>query len=187
MGRERTVTTIGRGELPQDRPARRNPIDPRELDVPVVVLSHRAPLAFYEEGGSRRARRGAGGLVTALVGLAAQLNDAVWVCAASTDEDVVVAREYKDASLHVSMGPRPAITSPDAEGCLEIRFVETDPVAHEDFYSVISNPLLWFIQHGLYELSYAPNIGQRERDAFEDGYVNVNQTFADAVAREVEQ
>ena len=187
MGRERTVTTIGRGELPQDRPARRNPIDPRELDVPVVVLSHRAPLAFYEEGGSRRARRGAGGLVTALVGLAAQLNDAVWVCAASTDEDVVVAREYKDASLHVSMGARPAITSPDAEGCLEIRFVETDPVAHEDFYSVISNPLLWFIQHGLYELSYAPNIGQRERDAFEDGYVNVNQTFADAVAREVEQ
>ena len=47
---------------------------------------------------------------------------------------------------------------------------------------MISNPLLWFVQHGLYELSYSPNIGQRERDAFEDGYVSVNQTFADAVA-----
>jgi trehalose 6-phosphate synthase len=187
MGKETAVTAIGSGELPQDRPARRHPIDPRELDVPVVVLSHRAPLAFDEEGGVRRARRGAGGLVTALVGLAGQLNDAVWVCAASTDEDVVVAREYKDASLHVSMTARPSITEPDAEGSLQIRFVETDPLAHEDFYGVISNPLLWFIQHGLYDLSYSPNIGQRERDAFEDGYVSVNKTFADAVAREVEQ
>ena len=61
------------------------------------------------EGGERLVRRGAGGLVTALVGLAGQLNDAVWVCAASTDEDVVVAREYKDTSLHVSMTARPCV------------------------------------------------------------------------------
>ena len=189
MGREKTVTDTGPDRAPAKIIGQRSatPIDPSELDVPVVVLSHRAPVAFYEEGGVRQARRGAGGLVTALVGLAGQLNDAVWVCAASTDEDVVVAREYKDASLHVSMSSRPDITAPDAEGSLQIRFVETDPLAHDDFYGVISNPLLWFVQHGLYELSYAPNIGQRERDAFEDGYVSVNKTFADAVVREVEQ
>jgi len=185
MGRETAVTDTG--PIPTERPAQRHPVDPKEFEVPVVVLSHRAPVSFYEEGGVRQARRGAGGLVTALVGLAGQLNDAVWVCAATTDEDVLVAREYKDASLHVSMTARPKITHADAEGSLQIRFVETDPFAHEDFYGVISNPLLWFIQHGLYELSYSPNIGQRERDAFEDGYVSINQTFADAVAREVEQ
>ncbi len=128
------------GTSSEDRPAQRHPVDPLEFEVPVVVLSHRAPVAFYEEGGVRQARRGAGGLVTALVGLAGQLNDAVWVCAASTDEDVVVAREYKDASLHVSMTAQPKITEADAEGSLQIRFVETDPFAHEDFYGVISNP-----------------------------------------------
>jgi trehalose 6-phosphate synthase len=170
-----------------ERPADRQPIDPADFDVPVVVLSHRAPVAFYEEGGARLARRGAGGLVTALVGLAAQLKNAVWVCAASTEEDVAVAREHKNANLHITMTAPPSITSADVAGSLQIRLVEVDPVAHEDFYGVISNPLLWFVQHGLYDLSYSPNIGQRERDAFEEGYVSVNQKFADAVCIEVEQ
>ena len=167
--------------------ASRHRIDPREFDVPVVVLSHRAPVAFYEEGGVRHARRGAGGLVTALVGLAGQLNDSVWVCGASTDEDVAVAREHKDSALFVSMGIEPAVTDAAADGALQIRLVEVEPAAHEDFYGVIANPMLWFVQHGLYDLTCSPNIGQRERDAFEDGYVSVNETFADAVAHEVEQ
>jgi trehalose 6-phosphate synthase len=157
-----------------------------DIDVPVIVLSHRAPVAFGDSGGRRRAKRGAGGLVTALVGLARQLNDAVWVCAASTDEDLVVAREYKNSSMYIDMAAEPVLTDAATPGALQIRMVEVERAAHDDFYGVISNPLLWFIQHGLYDLAYSPNIGQRERDAFEHGYVSVNRSFADAVAREVE-
>jgi trehalose 6-phosphate synthase len=171
----------------EKRPAQRHPVEPSELGVPVIVLSHRAPVAFRRQDGRRRARRGAGGLVTALVGLAGQLEDSVWVCAATTDEDVVVAREHKGSPIHIAMSAEPKITEPNAEGSLQVRLVETDPAAHEDFYGVISNPMLWFIQHGLYDLTCSPNIGRRERDAFEDGYVSVNKTFADAVAHEVEQ
>jgi trehalose 6-phosphate synthase len=170
-----------------ERPADRNPVDPREFDVPVIVLSHRAPVAFRHERGARRGRRGAGGLVTALVGLAGQLNDSVWVCAASTDEDVAVAREFKGKTVYVSTGNEPKVTEASEAGALQLRLVEVEAAAHEDFYSVISNPLLWFVQHGLYDLSYSPIMGQRERDAFEHGYVSVNETFADAVAHEVEQ
>jgi trehalose 6-phosphate synthase len=165
----------------------RRSVDPREFDVPVIVLSHRAPITFRDDGGVRRARRGAGGLVTALVGLAGQLNDAVWVCAATTDEDVAVAREFKASTFHIDMTGEPRFTDADDTDALEIRLVEVDQAAHDDFYGVISNPMLWFVQHGLYDLTYSPNIGQRERDAFDQGYVTVNHLFADAVVREVEQ
>ncbi|MCW2776533.1 MAG: hypothetical protein JWN17_258, partial [Frankiales bacterium] len=61
---------------------------PVPFDLPVVLLSHRGPVTFApgEEGG-RTATRGAGGLVTALTGLTAHLDDAVWVCVASGGED----------------------------------------------------------------------------------------------------
>jgi len=169
----------------------RRPIDPRELDVPVIIASNRAPVQFKRERGRRQARRGAGGLVTALVGLASQLDDAVWICAASTEEDIAVANEHKGHAIPVVMRGEPRVLdegdpAPDAP-VLQVRMIELDPAAQEDFYAVISNPLLWFIQHGLYDLTRSPNIGTRERDAFEHGYVTVNQAFADAVVHETEQ
>ena len=62
---------------------------------PVVIVSNRGPVQHERQAdGARAATRGGGGLVTALSGLAAQLDDAVWVCAALTDEDVAVSREH---------------------------------------------------------------------------------------------
>ena len=43
--------------------------------------------------------------------------------------------------------------------------VGSDPVAYDGFYNVIANPLLWFIQHYLWDLSNAPDIRQAEFDA----------------------
>jgi trehalose 6-phosphate synthase len=53
-------------------------------------------------------------------------------------------------------------------------------------YNRIANPLLWFVQHGLYDLPYSPLLGEDTRRAWEEGYLTVNRSFADAVAREVE-
>jgi len=128
-------------------------------------------------------------LVTALVGLAGQLDDAVWVCAASTDEDSRVAGEHDGGAVPLVMTaePRPADgDESDDTPVLDVRLVDVDPAQHEDFYQVISNPLLWFIQHGLYGHATTPVIDRRERDAFEDGYAAVNEAFADAVVEEVE-
>jgi trehalose 6-phosphate synthase len=141
----------------------------------VVLVSHRGPVEYVREAGRRTARRGAGGLVTALAGLIRHLGEAVWVCAALTDEDRAVARES------------PSGVSPpefDSDG-LRVRLVAVDPEVHEDFYTVIANPLLWFIQHHLYDLNTAPNITRREVDAFNAGYAAVNRDFAEVVADEV--
>jgi trehalose 6-phosphate synthase len=142
----------------------------------VVFLSNRGPVKYGRENGERTTTRGGGGLVTALSGLAGRLDDAVWVCGALTDEDVAVAREHGGATFDASKG--------GAE--LLVRMVETDPEEQRKFYSVIANPLLWFVQHYLWALSDAPDITRRELDAFENGYTPVNERFADVVAEEVE-
>jgi len=128
------------------------------------------------EGDERTVQRGHGGLVTALSGLAGHLDDAVWVCAALGDEDVAVAREHDGQAFPLEWdGPE-----------LQLRLVELEAEAQHQFYAVVANPLLWFVQHYLWDLSDTPNITRADTDAFTDGYVAVNARFADAVAEEVE-
>ena len=154
---------------PTDAP---DPTDGRR----VILVSNRGPVQYGREGGRRTATRGAGGLVTALSGLGPHLKDGVWVCAAMSDEDVVVAGESPGGLCPPELGG----------DRIRVRLVALDPQVQEDFYTVISNPLLWFIQHHLYDLTSAPNISRREIAAFESGYAAVNRHFAEIVADEVE-
>ena len=62
-----------------------------------------------------------------------------------------------------------------------VRLVESDPDAYDRFYNVVANPMLWFIQHYLWDLSNAPDIRQEERDAWDYGYQAVNRDIARAV------
>ena len=143
---------------------------------PLVLVSNRGPVQYDRHDGERTAKSGHGGLVTALAGLAGHLDDAVWVCAALGEEDVAVAREHGGGAFEeegVGSGVR-------------LRMVELDAEAQHKFYAVISNPLLWFIQHHLWDLGSTPNITSRELDAFSNGYVPVNERLAEAVAEEVE-
>ena len=154
--------------------------------LPVVVLSHRGPVSFRAGRGGRVASRGAGGLVTALAGVAEHLEDLVWVCAASTDEDRLVQKEAGGRPVRVSLtGQARLLERGDTTTGMNVRLVDVPEQAHDDFYTVIANPLLWFLQHGMYGLSKAPDITCRERDAFEQGYVVVNDLFADVVIDEV--
>ena len=54
------------------------------------------------------------------------------------------------------------------------------------FYNVVANPMLWFIQHYLWDLSNAPDIRRHEVDAYEKGYCRVNEDLAEAVLEEVD-
>ncbi len=119
--------------------------------------------------------RGGGGLVTALKGLVNH-RDALWVASTMSEEDAEVAREHGGRSFDCELD---GVT-------YRIRLVESDPEAYEQFYSVVANPLLWFIQHYLWDLSNAPDIRQSEVDAYENGYRAVNRDLADAVLEEIE-
>ena len=142
---------------------------------PVVFVSNRGPVQYDRADGERTSGRGGGGLVTALSGLAGRLDDAVWVCGTATDEDEAVAREHEGKAFEAG----------DEKGGLLVRMVETDAEQRQKFYTVIANPLLWFVQHYLWPLSDSPDITKRETDAFENGYVPINTRFAEVVAEEV--
>lgn len=161
------------------------------IDLPVVMLSHRGPARFQRTPSGLTIMRGAGGLVTALMGLAEHLDDAVWVCAAATQADADVATEHEGHSVEIAFDPQPQLVDADsAEDTLgptiNVRYVDVDPDQHNAFYTQIANPLLWFVQHGLYGLASDPTITAETHRAFTDGYVAVNEQFADAVAEEVE-
>jgi trehalose 6-phosphate synthase len=161
---------------------------PPGLPRPVVLLSHRAPVSFRRKDGERTIRRGAGGLVTALSDLAVQLDDVRWVCAASTDEDRAVAAEHPGRAVPVALTADPHVVDGDAgdEPVVPVRLVDVPAEQHDRFYGQISNPILWFIQHGLYGVWSSPDLGDAEHEAFFDGYVPVNEAFADAVADQVD-
>jgi trehalose 6-phosphate synthase len=126
--------------------------------------------------GERVQGRGSGGLVTALSRLAGHLDDCTWVSAALTEEDRVVAAESGGAEVVV-----------DDDGTVQrIRFLALDEQVFDPYYSVISNPIIWFVQHGLWDLSNAPNLTGLERLAFDEGYRAVNSAFADAIVRSAE-
>jgi trehalose 6-phosphate synthase len=142
---------------------------------PLIIVSNRGPLQFdRDENGERTVRRGGGGLVTALSGLVSH-RDALWIASAMSDEDIAVSGE--------AGGPiEQELDGIDYRVCL----VGSDPVAYDRFYNVIANPILWFIQHYLWDISNAPDIRRQEIDAWDYGYQAVNQDIADAVLSQIE-
>jgi trehalose 6-phosphate synthase len=122
---------------------------------PLIIVSNRGPLQFErDEAGERTLQRGGGGLVTALSGLVSH-RDALWIASAMTDEDIAVSEEREPAELSI--------------GGIDYRvqLVGSDPDAYDRFYNVIANPILWFVQHYLWDLSNAPDIRQEELDAWD--------------------
>src|SRR5919202_1805824 len=111
---------------------------------PLVLVSNRGPVTFADDGSMSR---GTGGLVTALTGLASY-RDATWIASAMTPGDAERAREA---------GDRPFTVRSPAGGEYQVRFVVSDDDAYDRFYNIVANPMLWFIQHYLWDLSNAPD------------------------------
>jgi trehalose 6-phosphate synthase len=145
-------------------------------DPPLLLVSNRGPATFERgDDGELRAVRGGGGLVTALKGLVDH-RDALWIASAMNEDDAEASREHGGKSFNC-----------EVDGTeYRLRLVESDPDAYDAFYNVVANPLLWFIQHYLWDLSNAPDIRQNEIDAYEQGYTVVNEDLARAVLDELD-
>ncbi len=93
-----------------------------------------------------------------------------------TDEDVAVAREVGGKPVAVTIGGVD----------YDVLMVESAAEAYDRFYNVIANPILWFIQHYLWDLSNAPDIRLEEKEAWEYGYKVVNDDIAAAVIEQLD-
>jgi trehalose 6-phosphate synthase len=143
----------------------------------LIVVSNRGPVTYGRDAnGERVARRGGGGLVTALRSLV-ELHDVTWIASAMSDED---------RALSVDTGGA-AIDEQSRDGSpFRLRLLVHDETAYDWFYNVVSNPMLWFLQHYLWELAYEPSIDIALQHAWDGGYAQVNETFAQAVLEELE-
>ena len=139
----------------------------------LVLVSNRGPVTWQDDG---TVSRGGGGLVTALTGLASH-REATWIASAMTDADIARAEEA---------GGQPIQVESPAGGEYQVKLVASDPDAYDRFYSIFANPILWFTQHYLWDLSNAPDIRRNEVEAFEFGYNVVNEDLAQAVLEEID-
>jgi trehalose 6-phosphate synthase len=144
----------------------------------LLVVSNRGPVSYHRPaGGERVARRGGGGLVTALRSLVAH-HDVTWIASAMTDEDRAVAAEHGGAAIEE--------TARDGSP-YRMRLVAHEPSAYDWFYNVVSNPTLWFLQHYMWGLPYAPDLDLGLHNAWFNGYLPVNEAFAGATVAELER
>jgi trehalose 6-phosphate synthase len=143
----------------------------------LIVVSNRPPVTFYrDENGDRFARRGGGGLVTALRSLVA-LHDVTWVASAMSEEDREVAAEAAGGAVdELARDGSP----------YRLRLVAHDEHAYDWFYNVVANPTLWFLQHYLWDLAHSPKLDRGLHLAWDEGYVTVNANFAEAVVAELD-
>lgn len=143
---------------------------------PLILVSNRGPIGFLDDGeGGLTPVRSGGGLVTALTGLI-NLMPAVWISAAIEEGDFRVADEG-DGRFDI----------PYAGVATTGRFVVMDPEVYERYYNVVANPMLWFIQHYLWDLSNVPDIRTEELAAWSDGYLVANALFAEAVLEALDE
>ena len=149
---------------------------------PLILVSNRGPVEHQMPEGRAQGqqtepapepRRGSGSVVTSFNSLA-QTFDFTWVASAMGEGDRLVASQ--------SGGQR--TMSPLAGHRIGLRYVVTPRRAYHKYYNVICNPLLWFLQHYLWNPPYNPTVDASIYDAWENGYVPVNEAFARAVIEE---
>jgi trehalose 6-phosphate synthase len=138
---------------------------PAVTDRQVLIVSNRGPLSFRRgDDGALVARRGGGGLVSGL-GPVVERTGAIWIAAALSDDDREAVRT---GLVEEQEGP-------------PVRLVDLDPADHTMAYNVVSNAVLWYLHHHLWDLARLPRFDHHFAEAW-DAYRRVNDAFAAVVA-----
>jgi trehalose 6-phosphate synthase len=139
----------------------------------LVIASNRGPVSIsLDHEGNLNYTRGEGGLVTALTGMIEHV-EATWISSALNE----LERAWNKAGVPLGREGRH----------LQIDFVKPDEQAYDGYYNVISNPLLWFLQHSMWDIVHDPTIDSKTWQAWDEGYVKVNRLFAEAIARQIQE
>ena len=132
----------------------------------MIVVSHRGPYRFEANGdGSYASERGAGGVASALGAVIEKSeSDVTWIAAAISEDDISAAKSGSLDDLDI-----------------DLRLVALDPELHAMHYDFVSNGVLWFLFHDMFDRIRRPRFDDRFREAW-NAYRTVNVAFADATA-----
>src|SRR3954470_12801855 len=144
----------------------------------LIIVSNRGPVSYaVGHDGEVHARRGGGGLVTALRSLVTQ-HDVTWIASVMSEGDRLMAERHAGDAFEEQA--RDGST-------YRLRLVWHPLQAYDWYYNVVANPILWFAQHYLWDLQRSPDWDQGLHNAWRNGYCVVNENFAGAVLRELEE
>ena len=130
----------------------------------LIIVSNRGPVTF-DRGGGRRARHAP---------RRRRARDGAARAARASRRDL-------DRGGDDRRGPR------RRSGGIErrLRSSRRTPDAYHGYYNVVANPMLWFIQHGLWGRGLRPDLDQAFHAAWRD-YETVNRAFAERVVVELD-
>ncbi|MFA4964633.1 MAG: trehalose-6-phosphate synthase [Thermoleophilia bacterium] len=141
----------------------------------LVVAANRGPVSFHSDpSGEPVVTRGPGGLVTVLTEVLRK-HAGTWVAAALAEEESHLAAA--GGAVEVELG----------RDTYRVRYVAIEPDVYHKYYNIVANPMLWFIQHYLWDLGRHPDISANETDAWETGYLPVQRAFAAAIVDEADE
>src|ERR687891_238005 len=135
----------------------------------IVLVSNRGPVSFRATEEGFETKRGAGGLAGALDPVARRLGDnAIWIAAANSEDDRKALAGGAVQAVREELG-------------YPIRLLDIDPDTYDRYYNTVSNRMLWFANHCLWDELDIKRFGDDELDAWEEAYEPVNHLFAENV------
>ncbi len=145
----------------------------------LIVASNRGPVEFQlSQDKTLKGRRGAGGMVTALIDAGNRM-EVTWVAMTMTEGDRLAVKQAKE---HGGL-----LQSPVPGQKMQLRYVSIPKEAYRKHYEKISNELLWFLQHYMYDPTQDSASANQIQDAWTNGYMVANQAIADAINVEIER
>ncbi len=146
----------------------------------LIIASNRGPVEFQlKQDKTLKARRGAGGMVTALIDAGNRM-EVSWVAMTMTDGDRLAVKKAEKEHGGLLQSPIPGQK-------MQLRYVSVSKEAYRKHYEKISNELLWFLQHYMYDPTQESASADQLQDAWETGYTVANQAIADAICTEIER
>ena len=142
-------------------------------DMRVTLVSNRGPVSFVRSGAGFQVTRGAGGLSGAVDPVCRRLGDrALWICAATTDDERAAVADGQPELLEEELG-------------YPVRMIDIEPETYARYYDEVSNRMLWFANHCLWDEIGLPEFPPT--GAFGDAYEPTNEMFAAAAAEATDE
>ncbi len=140
-------------------------------DWRIIIASNRGPITHVKNSqGQIIQQKGSGGLITGLSGIV-QYIPTSWIACAQSEEDI----DFSEGDIYLTGDHKQ----------IHLKYLQPDPQTYERYYNVISNPLLWFLQHSMWNVPSEPIIDYETWKAWNYGYKSVNYLFAEEIIRVV--
>lgn len=110
--------------------------------------------------------------MTALTG-ALEATGGTWIASALTEGDRKMLRRSRDGRADIA----------DERGAYRVRLLDIPGEQFDGFYNGVSNGMLWFVHHYLWDTVRDPSFGGATERMWQD-YAAVNRRFAEAFAEE---